>query len=538
MNTRNNPKGELVPLNTEIEKLVRENRRLVREAKVAQEEAEPISPIFQMGDVPNEQRQLPPPQQPVEARKTIRELSTSLIAGGIPSCIRYPQPAPGKTGTFELRTGFLHKLPTFHGLPNEDPNLHLQEFQFICSSMTPENADEDIMKMKAFPFSLTDKAKTWLYRLPNGYITSWDVMHKTFLEKYFPTSKIIALRKQITGIEQRWDEPYPEYFERFQSLLTQCPQHGLSEESLLTAFYDGLLPIERDILDASAGGSFMDKYNEDGMKLIADRALNARQFNNSSRRVQTLSSKGGNDSDIKEQLSNLTSMLSQVLGQKKHGAMVCGVCSMEGHQTDRCPQLYEDEEVHVVGNFQQGGQYQKNDPYFQYPGSRNHPNFRWSNNDNVLGPSQASQGNNRTPPGFNQRPQGGFTQSYASHQASGSTMTPILEKYDKMLEALTTSTQQLMQGQHNQGQEIKELKKQVGDVVNAINQLREPGKLPGGTIPNPSFEQAKALTTRSGKVVHDIPKKSKKVPMHVNEEEDVITMQKGQEKIQQHCMKN
>ena len=52
------------------------------------------------------------------------------------------------------------------------------------------------------------------------------------------------LRKQITGIEQRWDEAYPEYFERFQSLLTQCPQHGLSEESLLTAFYDGLLPIE------------------------------------------------------------------------------------------------------------------------------------------------------------------------------------------------------------------------------------------------------------------------------------------------------
>ncbi|KAL6223454.1 hypothetical protein ACLB2K_006841 [Fragaria x ananassa] len=69
MSTRNNPKGELVPLNTEIEKLLRENRRLARgEAEAAQEEAEPISPtlIFQMGDVQKEQRQPPPPQQQVD----------------------------------------------------------------------------------------------------------------------------------------------------------------------------------------------------------------------------------------------------------------------------------------------------------------------------------------------------------------------------------------------------------------------------------------------------------------------------------------
>ncbi|XP_024178260.1 uncharacterized protein LOC112184226 [Rosa chinensis] len=509
MHTRNNPKGELVPLNTELEKLVRENRRLKREEQAAQEEAEPIIPyfVFQMSDDEDNRQPLPPPP-----RRTIRELSTSLIAGGIPSCIRYPQPAEGKTGNFELRTGFLHKLPTFHGLPNEDPNLHLQEFQFICSSMTPENADENIMKMKAFPFSLADKAKTWLYRLPNGYITSWNVMHKTFLEKYFPTSKIIALRKQITGIQQGMDEAYSEYFERFQTLLTQCPQHGLSEDSLLTGFYDGLIPIERDILDAAAGGSFMDKYNEDGMKLIADRALNAQQFNNTSRRVQTFSSKGGNDSEIKAQLSNLTSMLSQVLGNKKQGAMACGVCSMEGHHTDRCPQLYEEEEVKVVGNFQQGRQHVKNDPYAYYPGLRNHPNFRWSNNDNVLGPFQASQSNNHPPPGFTQRPQGGFTQNSAPHPASSSSLTPILDKYDKMFEALTSSTQQLIQSQQNQGKEISDLKKQVGECVNKLNQLHDQGKLPSNTIPNPrgGFESAKVVTTRSGRVLSDVPKAQKK----------------------------
>ncbi|KAL6199658.1 hypothetical protein ACLB2K_029441 [Fragaria x ananassa] len=79
--------------------------------------------------------------------------------------------------------------------------------------MTPENANKNFMKMKAFLFSMADKAKIWLYRL----------------------SKILALRKQITGIEQGLDESYPEYFERFQTLVIECPPHG-SEESLLTTF--------------------------------------------------------------------------------------------------------------------------------------------------------------------------------------------------------------------------------------------------------------------------------------------------------------
>ena len=137
--------------------------------------------------------------------------------------------------------------------------MHLMEFQFVYSSMMPENADEDIMKLKAFPFSLADRAKEWLYKLLNGHIQTWNAMTKAFLEKYFPTSRVITLRKQITGIAQKQNENFSQYYERFQTLLASCPQHQFKDENLLQFFYGGLLPLERQMLDAASGGSFVDK---------------------------------------------------------------------------------------------------------------------------------------------------------------------------------------------------------------------------------------------------------------------------------------
>ncbi|XP_070672242.1 uncharacterized protein [Malus domestica] len=95
----------------------------------------------------------------------------------------------------------------------EDPNKHLKEIEVVCSSMTPINVDGSILKMKAFPFSLLEKAKDWLYELALGTVTSWESMKRAFLEKFFPTSRVILLRKRISGIQQ--DEGH---------LTDKCPQ--------------------------------------------------------------------------------------------------------------------------------------------------------------------------------------------------------------------------------------------------------------------------------------------------------------------------
>ncbi|RDX83138.1 hypothetical protein CR513_35983, partial [Mucuna pruriens] len=64
---------------------------------------------------------------------------------------------------YELKSGFIHMLPKFHGLVGEDPHKHLKEFHVIYSIMRPQGILEDYIKMKAFPFSLDGAAKDLLY---------------------------------------------------------------------------------------------------------------------------------------------------------------------------------------------------------------------------------------------------------------------------------------------------------------------------------------------------------------------------------------
>ncbi|KAM2141364.1 hypothetical protein ACFX1Q_007647 [Malus domestica] len=315
--------------------------------------------------------------------RTIKELSASGLDNAVPLCIQYPVAAQGKTDEFELKSSLLHHIPKFHGLSMEDPNKHLKEFEVVCSSMTPVNVDGSILKMKVFPFSLLERAKDWLYELAPGTVTSWESMKRAFLEKFFPTSRVILLRKKISGIQQNQGESFLTYYERFKTLVASCPQHQM-EEFFLQNFYEGLLPIERQMLDASAGGALVDKTPMAAKTLIANRALNAQQYEGIGQRDiprQQHVNKVSAISELQNQMANLTTLLSQVVEIPKVQSMAaCGVCSMNGHLTDKCPQLIENEgweSANVVGF---GSQNQpRNDPFSNTynPGWKDHPNFKW-----------------------------------------------------------------------------------------------------------------------------------------------------------------
>ncbi|KAM2242343.1 hypothetical protein ACFX1S_009315 [Malus domestica] len=100
-------------------------------------------------------------------------------------------------------------------------------------------------------------------------------MKSAFLEKLFPTSRVILLRKRISGIQQNQGESFPAYYEHFKTLVASCPQHQMKEELLLQYFYEELLPIERQMLDALAEEALVDKTPVAAKPLIANRTLNA-----------------------------------------------------------------------------------------------------------------------------------------------------------------------------------------------------------------------------------------------------------------------
>ncbi|KAH9716919.1 hypothetical protein KPL71_021635 [Citrus sinensis] len=88
--------------------------------------------------------------------RTLKELAAPNLDQQ-PLCIENPNPQVN----FELKSGMIHLLPTFHGLAGEDPNKHLKEFHVVCSTMKPAGVSEEQVKLMAFPFSLADSAKEW-----------------------------------------------------------------------------------------------------------------------------------------------------------------------------------------------------------------------------------------------------------------------------------------------------------------------------------------------------------------------------------------
>ncbi|CAN6684420.1 unnamed protein product [Malus baccata var. baccata] len=436
--------------------------------------------------------------------RTLKELSASGLDNATPLCIQYPRAAQGKTDEFELKSSLLHHIPKYHGLSMEDPNKHLKEFEVVCSSMTPVNVDGNILKMKAFPFSLMDKAKDWLYELAPGTVTSWESMKRAFLEKFFPTSRIILLRKKISGIQQEEGESFPTYYERFKSLVASCPQHQMKEELLLQYFYEGLLPLERQMLDASAGGALVDKTPMAAKVLIANRALNAQQYEGVGQRgpprhqVHEVSS----TSDIHSQLANLTSIVSQMAeGMKIQGPVVCGVCSIQGHVSEKCPQLIENggwESANAIGF--QGQNQSRHDPYSNTynPGWRDHPNFKWREPQQP----QNQGGFRQQPPGFFPKPYGPpQNQAQSGPSASGTSLDN--DALLKILTKLSNGQEDQAKAMQNQDKRVDQLEKQIGQIAEFVGKFRDPGQLPSSTIPNPKggFESAKAITLRSGKEV-------------------------------------
>jgi hypothetical protein len=65
------------------------------------------------------------------------------------------------TNDFELKLVLLNMLSQhmFNGLAHEDPNQHLAMFEELCNTVKINGVEPEVIKLRAFSFSLGDKAR-------------------------------------------------------------------------------------------------------------------------------------------------------------------------------------------------------------------------------------------------------------------------------------------------------------------------------------------------------------------------------------------
>ena len=152
------------------------------------------------------------------------------------SCIVFPN----VMGNFEMKPSVIQLLTKFHGLDFENLYLHVKEFDEVYATLQYNNVTNDVLRLKLFPFSLKEKAKSWLHSLRPNTIRTWQEMTREFLKKFFPTHKTNTLRKNIMHFSQRENETFFQCWERFKDLLLTCPHHGYDTWRVISFFYDGI----------------------------------------------------------------------------------------------------------------------------------------------------------------------------------------------------------------------------------------------------------------------------------------------------------
>ncbi|XP_021996235.1 uncharacterized protein LOC110893433 [Helianthus annuus] len=274
----------------------------------------------------------------------------------------------------------------FHGGEDEDAPAHINRFSRMLSTFSLHGAPNDTTYLQLFPFSLADRAATWLDSQPTGTFTSWAGLRQALLNKYFPPAKESHLRDQIHSFRMEPDEPYYLAWERFQNLVARCSHHGLSDWALCEKFYNGLTQETRDRFDTNAGGHMMgiltvaeclERFEAFAQSQSQSRSDQRYQSGNSNT-TTSAPTRGVNhitmDPSIAAVLENITGELKEIKAKVDKCEFCRGV-----HDTNACPLLVGEEQVDFVGGGLGRGQPSGFGSNFN-SGWRNNTNFNNNNN--------------------------------------------------------------------------------------------------------------------------------------------------------------
>ena len=281
-------------------------------------------------------------------------------------------------------------LPTYHGMENENPYTHIRDFEEVCTTFKEGMMDMDLLKLKAFPLTLKDKAKIWLNSLRPRTIRNWGELQAEFLKKFFSAHKTNNLKRQIYTFAAQDGERFYQCWERFMETISACPHHGFDKWMLVNHFYDGMSPPMKQFLETMCGGDFLSKHPDEAMDFLnyvveTSKARDEPSPREAERLRPSSHQRGGmyalfEDTEMKAKLTILTRRLDELEMKNQHEMQSvnelfasqpsCFNCQSNSHFGEHCQ-----EHAHVLNK----NRSPINAPYSNTynPNWKNHSNLPW-----------------------------------------------------------------------------------------------------------------------------------------------------------------
>ncbi|WJX84315.1 hypothetical protein P8452_66904 [Trifolium repens] len=129
----------------------------------------------------------------------------------------------------ELPRGWkVPKYTKFAGDTNESTVEHIARYLVESGNL----ANNENLRMKYFPNSLTKNAFTWFTTLPPNSIHHWTQLERLFHEQFYMGQTKISL-KELASVKRKTQESVDDYLNRFRLLKARCftsvPEHELVE---------------------------------------------------------------------------------------------------------------------------------------------------------------------------------------------------------------------------------------------------------------------------------------------------------------------
>ena len=484
-----------------------------------------------MDPIPEEQQSQPGTPMNPNAYRTMRDhIHPPRVSAR--SCIIPP------ADDVAVRPYLVPLLPTYHGMENENPYTHLRDFEEVCTTFKEGMMDMDLLKLKAFPLTLKDKAKIWLNSLRPRTIRNWAELQAEFLKNFFSAHKTNNLKRQIYTFAAHDGEKFYQCWERFLETISACPHHGFDTWMLVNHFYGGMSPSMRQLLETMCGGDFLSKHPDEAMEFLSYVAETSKGWDEPNPRElerfrPPVNQRSGmyalnDEMEMKARLSTLARKVEELEGKQLHEVQAvtdntaqpnpCTNFQSPAHPIEQCSMTPAVKDLmskcaHTVGQFKPQ---QPNAPYGNTynPNWRNHPNLAWRPNPPAYvppgakpqfgSPSQAQQSPSSYPVEQAILNLSKVVGNFVEEQKR--TNVQLAQRIDTVESTLNKKIDGL---ESNLNQKIDNLQYSITN-INKLLEGQERGRFLSQTLPNPKgihevgsgMDEVKSIITlRSGKEV-------------------------------------